>query len=68
MKSGGKISDETLARILNAMYNGEPREFKKFLSRKKKGKYYKSDKLFIEKFNWVKTSQWQNIGKCLGNL
>jgi hypothetical protein len=65
LKSGGKISDETLARTLYAMYNGGPQEFKKFLSRKQKGKYYKSDKLFIEKFNWVKTSQWQNIRKCL---
>ena len=65
VKSGGKISDETLARILYAMYNGGPQEFKKFLSRKKKGKYFKSDNLFFEKFNWVKTSQWQNIGKCL---
>jgi len=68
MKSGDKISDEALARILYAMYNGGPQEFKKFLSRKKKGKYYKSDKLFFEKYNWVKTSQWQNIRKCFGNL
>lgn len=68
VQGGGAISDETLARILYAMYNGGPQEFKKFLSRKKKGKYYKSDNLFNEKFNWVKTSQWQNIRKCLGNL
>jgi hypothetical protein len=68
IKSGDKISDEALARILYAMYNGGPQEFKKFLSRKKKGKYYKSDKLFFEKFNWVKTSQWQNTRKCFGNL
>jgi len=46
------------------MYNGGPRDFKKFLSRKKTGKYYKSDKLFLEKYNWVKTGQWQNIQKC----
>ena len=65
MKSGGKISDATLARTLYAMYNGGPQEFKKFISRKKKGKFFKSDELFFEKFNWVKTSQWQNIRKCL---
>jgi hypothetical protein len=65
LKSGGKISDETLARTLYAMYNGGPQEFKKFLSRKKSGKYFKSDELFFEKFNWVKKNQWQNIRKCL---
>jgi hypothetical protein len=68
LKSGGKISDETLARVLYAMYNGGPQEFKKFLGRKQKGKFYKSDKLFFEKFNWVKTSQWENTRKCWGNL
>jgi hypothetical protein len=68
LKNGGKISDATLARILYAMYNGGPQEFKKFLSRKKKGKYFKSDELFFEKFNWVKNNQWQNTRKCLGNL
>ncbi len=68
VKSGGKISDETLARILYAMYNGGPQQFKKFLNRNQKGKYFKSDELFFEKFKWVKTSQWQNIRKCLGDF
>ncbi len=64
LTTGGKIGDDTLAQILYAMYNGGPQDFKKFLSRKKTGKYYKSDKLFLEKYNWVKTDQWQNIQKC----
>jgi len=32
------------------------------------GKYFKSDSLFLEKYNWVKTGQWQNIRKCFGDL
>ena len=64
LTSGGKIGDDTLAQVIYAMYNGGPQDFKKFLSRKKTGKYYKSDKLFLEKYNWVKTGQWQNIQKC----
>ena len=68
MNSGGKISDDTLAKVIYAMYDGGPQDFKKFLSRKKLGKYFKSDKLFLERYNWVKTGHWQNIQKCLGNL
>jgi hypothetical protein len=64
LTNGGKIGDDTLAQVLYAMYNGGPQDLKKFLSRKKTGKYYKSDKLFLEKYNWVKTGQWQNIQKC----
>jgi hypothetical protein len=64
LTSEGKIGDDTLAQVIYAMYNGGPQDFKKFLSRKKTGKYYKSDKLFLEKYNWVKTGQWQNIQKC----
>lgn len=64
INSGRKIADDTLAQVIYAMYNGGPQDFKKFLSRKKTGKYYKSDKLFLEKYNWVKTDQWQNIRKC----
>jgi hypothetical protein len=64
LTSGGKIGDDTLAQVIYAMYNGGPQDLKKFLSRKKSGKYYKSDKLFLEKYNWVKTGQWQNIQNC----
>ena len=68
MNSGGEIADDTLDQIIYAMYNGGPQDFMKFLSRKKTGKYYKSDKLLLEKYNWAKTGQWQNIQKCLENL
>ncbi len=68
MNSGKKIAFDTLAQVIYAMYNGGPQDFKKFLSRKKMGKYFKSDKLFLEKYTWVKTGQWQNMRKCLGNL
>ena len=65
MKLGEPLDDDKLARIMYAMYNGGPGQFHKFLKRSKKGEYYLSDKLFFEKYSWVKNNQWQNISKCL---
>ena len=47
------------------MYNGGPGQLDKFLSRSAKGKFYDSDKLFLEKYVWVKNGQLANINKCL---
>ena len=65
MKLGKPLDDDTLARLMYAMYNGGPGQFHKFLKRSEKGEYYLSDKLFFEKYSWVKNNQWQNISKCL---
>ncbi len=65
MKLEKSLDDDTIARLMYAMYNGGPAQFYKFLNRKKKGKYYLSDKLFFEKYSWVKNNQWENISKCL---
>jgi len=56
---------DNIARILYALYNGGPGEFSKFLKRSAKEKFYLSDKLFYEKYLWVKTSQWENADICL---
>ena len=65
MKLEKPLDNDTIARLMYAMYNGGPGQFHKFLKRGKKGKYYLSDKLFFEKYSWVKNNQWDNISKCL---
>ncbi len=60
-----KFSEETLARAVYAMYNGGPRQLWKFLKRQKRKKYYLSDKLFWQKYIWVKQGRWNRINKCL---
>ena len=59
------LENDTLARIIYAMYNGGPGQFKKYLKRSKREKYYLSDRLFWDKYVWVKSGQWHNIRKCL---
>jgi hypothetical protein len=60
-----KLKDETRAGIIYAMYNGGPGQLDKFLSRSAKGKFYASDRLFLEKYVWVKNGQLTHISKCL---
>ncbi|MEN8246304.1 MAG: lytic transglycosylase domain-containing protein [Thermodesulfobacteriota bacterium] len=59
------LDDDTMARIVYAMYNGGPGQFDKILKRNKEGTFYTSDKLYFEKYSWVKNNQWKNIRKCL---
>ena len=61
----GKLKDETRAGIIYAMYNGGPGQLDKFLNRSAKSKLYDSDRLFLEKYIWVKKGQLANISKCL---
>lgn len=61
-----KPSNETIARLVYAMYNGGPAQYKKYLERERTGKLYDSDKLFWEKYEWVSTASWDKISKCLG--
>ena len=64
-KVGMTLDDDTLARIVYAMYNGGPSQFEKILERNKDGTFYKSDKLYFEKYSWIKNNQWENIRTCL---
>ncbi|MBW1713837.1 MAG: hypothetical protein JRJ59_11880 [Deltaproteobacteria bacterium] len=59
------LDDDLLARTCYAMYNGGPSQFKKFLERHEKTKYYQSDLLFWEKYFWTKFEQWDKIHDCL---
>jgi len=65
MKDGAKVSDDDLAGAIYAMYNGGPGQFDKFLERRKSGKLYDSDKLFLQKWNWVTGGKEDQIVKCL---
>ena len=65
MKIEMTLDDDTFARIVYAMYNGGPGQFEKILRRNKEGTLYSSDKLYFEKYSWVKNRQWENIRKCL---
>jgi hypothetical protein len=66
-KSGPSIlkDAQTLAQLVYAMYNGGPKQYSKFLNRKKQGSLYKSDTLFQEKYAWVSSGAWDNIEQCL---
>ncbi len=59
------LNFNTLGQITYAMYNGGPSQLKKFLKRRKRGKFFLSDRLFLEKYHWVKKDRWKNINKCL---
>ncbi len=55
----------SFAGLVYAMYNGGPGQFEKFLTRRKKGKFYLSDRLFAEKFDWVARKEWNKLRICL---
>ena len=65
-KQAGQLDSDTLSGALYAMYNSGPGDFQKYLKRIAGGKRLKTDKLFQEKYQWVKNDQWDNITKCLG--
>ena len=59
------LDKDLMIRTVYAMYNGGPGQYKKFLAREKKKKYFRSDLLFAEKLGWVRSGQWQNLSRCL---
>ncbi len=61
----GQPDPALVARVLYAMYNGGPGEFRKFLARHAKAKYYASDDLFWEKYQWVEAQEWSKVKLCL---
>ncbi len=60
------LKDKTVAGLIYAAYNGGPDEVKKYLARHQKKKYYLSDRLFQQKWDWVQDKQWDRIDRCLG--
>lgn len=62
---GLPLDDRAFAGLIYAMYNGGPGQFEKFLTRRKTGNYFKTDRLFSEKFDWVAQKEWGKIRICL---
>lgn len=60
------LTDKTIAGLIYATYNGGPDQVKKYLARHQKKKYYLSDRLFQQKWDWVQDKQWDRIDRCLG--
>lgn len=58
-------SPKKLSQLLYAMYNGGPSQLEKFQERARSGKLYQSDKLFLEKYQWVKGGRWDQLKICL---
>lgn len=56
---------DTLGRVVYAMYNGGPGDFRKFLKRKETNSFYESDKLFWEKYAMAKEGQFDKISVCI---
>lgn len=58
------LDSDTLVRVVYAMYNGGPGEFKKYFKRKQAKSYYKSDKLFWEKYLLTKKGRFDKVLDC----
>jgi len=66
MTGSGTVSDqETLARVVYAVYSGGPSHLRKWKDALNKGRPGATDKLFLEKYRWVCSGQWEEIGRCL---
>jgi hypothetical protein len=59
------LKEEGVAQLLYAIYNGGPADLERFLGRYQKNALLASDRLFLEKYRWVKAGQWDNLGLCL---
>ncbi|MEJ2057903.1 MAG: transglycosylase SLT domain-containing protein, partial [Desulfofustis sp.] len=55
---------ELLSQLVYAMYNGGPTQYEKFLKRSKSGKLYDSDRLFAQKYEWVRDQAWEQTSRC----
>jgi len=55
---------DTLCRAVYAMYNGGPGEYSRFLRRSRTNSFYKSDKLFWDKYTMVKQGQLHRVSAC----
>lgn len=60
------VDDAFLAGMLYAMYNGGPGHLEKYVQRSAgSGSSYMSDRLFREKWEWIKQEDLGQIGRCL---
>ena len=55
---------DTIAQVTYAMYNGGPRQLKKFFARSNANALYKSDQLFLEKYTAAKEDKFDQLTLC----
>lgn len=65
LKGKEALDSDGLASSLYAMYNAGPGGFSKFVKRRAAGKATNIDKHFKEKYDWVKSGQWDRLNDCL---
>ncbi len=65
MDKSKPFNNDTLARLVYAMYNGGPGQYRKLLKRKASNRYYRSDRLFWEKYGYVREGDWDKLKICL---
>ena len=56
---------ELQARLVYAIYNGGPSQYRKFLKRLEKGRFFLSDRLFLQKYRWAKAGDYHEADRCL---
>lgn len=66
-KQGGlrAIDMDTLACAVYAMYNSGPGSFTKYMKRRDAGKLLEIDRLFNQKYMWVKGNQFDKLSICI---
>jgi hypothetical protein len=65
MDPANPLDLDTLSRVVYAMYNGGPGEFRKLLKRKETNSFYQSDQLFWEKYLMAKEGQFDKVSVCI---
>ncbi|RJP84493.1 MAG: lytic transglycosylase domain-containing protein [Desulfobacteraceae bacterium] len=64
MKGKDALDIDGVAGSLYAMYNAGPGGFSGYVRRRSAGTPTNIDKHFKEKYNWVKSGQWDRLGDC----
>jgi len=66
LKSEEALDWDLLARIVYAIYNGGPAQAKAYMKRHKNSRFWKSDRLFWQKYKLVKNGKLARVASCLG--
>ena len=65
LRAARSIDADTLACGVYAIYNSGPGDFTRYLKRRKTGRLLETDKLFNQKYMWVKKDQFDQLSICL---
>ena len=65
IKPANRADLDTVAQVTYAMYNGGPGQLKQYFKRSSAKKFYKSDRLFREKYTAVRENQLDQLKLCV---